>query len=1189
MKLNKFYKNITMGLFAVILLTSTLTLGVQNGINTPITNSATINSEEHHNSNNVNSNDVNSKTKGSQHPIIQIAEAVKEIPNEANFEDYKQEKDYSKQKEPRPQYNSIETTSEYGKVNEVTIKAERLPNGQYAYRMIEHILRDGNFQEDLTNRYLQDGELLPTIPGPSIEINQNDLLIIHSIDENGYQKTQRIEPKEIGTFEYFGDRFRTLGLFGAIIVNPIDKVPAQLDGKVVSVDVNSLDKQFVLFMVGSTFWGQEIDENHHQTPLWTNPHLGADLNQVIRFHILGAAHQHTFHLHAHRWLDPGTTNIIDTKLIQPNTPHWFIVEAGDRVGVGDWQYHCHVFAHMEAGMMGTFTVGEVGSYTESVAGKGPSVVGGQYKDQGQGNFITFDITDEPGQWFRNVGGEVAPYATKSLGIVESEGTVNFIMSSTNTVHTITSLLWPTGAPNMPFDQMTAYRGGGIVQLEKPGLYVFTCKIHPYMFGGVIVDNPNTPEYDLGDKLSLSTGDTLDPNDLTGSGVATALALLKTFFIANNPSNWVDYSSNAPSWNPRFPGYDEDPDDEVDKSVLVRFGEETGNLHDLIYSTFDETDTSLDPGELEIPVEPLQSGVGEVWINTQFEKTAHKSKPGTATRVDAEDWTVERKVALPQINMNNPHNMWSDREQKIIYQTQWFDNLLTAFDREGKLLDNIRIGDAPSHVMTNPKNDKLYVALSGEQGVAEIKFNKDNYKFEMQRIIPLQEAAQLPTHPHAHWITPDGNKMITPNHFTDDTTIIDFYPVREELNTEENEKILDPQIQSRTKTGKMPIATSITPDGQHAYVANLLSSSISVVDMETGELLHDIDLADKKEFGDKIASHALPIQTPVSPDGQYVVTANTLSGNIAIIDTDTNEIVASLPCDPGCHGVNFGAKEGGGYYAYVSSKFSNRLIVVDGDPDNDKDYSDAAIAGSVLLTGYYDDMNKPMFATDDKIVQYDGMGGQGVYAIPNVYPGWVYTLDLTWPLTSEQRDPGNQLEDQPQAIDQQAIDQQAIDQQAIDQQAIDQQAIDQQAIEEIQQQQYQQQLESIQGIQTNDNQILPNLNSENNALMNSMQHVQQQTIQTPETFADKIAKQRQQLLNPDISSDSQLMTEQEHSLSSSTLEQQESTTSQSIEQKLAEIQQQSIRNAIVPDLIEQNVNPALEKAGNVISMLPVPIP
>src|SRR4029453_10092026 len=95
--------------------------------------------------------------------------------------------------------------------------------------------------------------------------------------------------------------------------------------------------------------------------------------------------------------------------------------------------------------------------------------------------------------------------------------------------------------------------------------------------------------------------------------------------------------------------------------------------------------------------------------------------------------------------------------------------------------------------------------------------------------------------------------------------------------------------------------------------------------------------------------ALPIQTPVSPTGKYVVTANTLTGTITIIDTDTHTLVNSLPCHAGCHGVNFAAKRGGGYLAYVSSKFSNSLIVVDPDPNNDGEPTDAAGIGRGVLT------------------------------------------------------------------------------------------------------------------------------------------------------------------------------------------------------------------------------------------------
>jgi hypothetical protein len=133
--------------------------------------------------------------------------------------------------------------------------------------------------------------------------------------------------------------------------------------------------------------------------------------------------------------------------------------------------------------------------------------------------------------------------------------------------------------------------------------------------------------------------------------------------------------------------------------------------------------------------------------------------------------------------------------------------------------------------------------------------------------------------------------------------------------------------------------------------------------------------------------ALPIQTPVSPKGNSMVTANMLSGTITVIDTrpdlpTTDTLVAMLPCDLGCHGVQYGAKQGGGYYAYVSSKFSNSLIVVDPDHNNDTNPADAAVVGRILLTG------STSTAKDANITGNAGMGGQGILPIPVVYNGWV---------------------------------------------------------------------------------------------------------------------------------------------------------------------------------------------------------
>jgi DNA-binding beta-propeller fold protein YncE len=140
---------------------------------------------------------------------------------------------------------------------------------------------------------------------------------------------------------------------------------------------------------------------------------------------------------------------------------------------------------------------------------------------------------------------------------------------------------------------------------------------------------------------------------------------------------------------------------------------------------------------------------------------------------------------------------------------------------------------------------------------------------------------------------------------------------------------------------------------------------------------------------------------VSPNGKYLITANTLTATITIIDTDTDTFVKVLPCSAGCHGVNFGAKKGGGYYAYVSSKFSNDLLVVDPDPNDDGDPLDAHIVGRVILVPATDDVPR-----DDEISAYAGMGGQGVLPVPNVYNGWVQKLPNVWKklLTAKQANP-----------------------------------------------------------------------------------------------------------------------------------------------------------------------------------------
>src|SRR5580765_1849269 len=271
------------------------------------------------------------------------------------------------------------------------------------------------------------------------------------------------------------------------------------------------------------------------------------------------------------------------------------------------------------------------------------------------NTITFLRTDEPGRWFKNVAGPVA--GTQSLAVASPGIQVRFKDGNSNAIHTVTSLIFPTGAAGMPFDSGSLDNGDQArFTLTTPGLYVFTCKIHPYMFAAVIVDDPATTGLDLGESISLVNGITVP----TSSDLATRL--LRTFFIATNPANWQDHSLST--WHITYP------------NVNVRItGGAVVNLPAVLNARYGN-DTPLGR-----PFNPVTAGVGEVWVDTQFELTANKEKPGSATQVNATSWNLVRKVALPGIDMNNPHNMWANQDQSQIYQTQWFDRRLTTFDRQ----------------------------------------------------------------------------------------------------------------------------------------------------------------------------------------------------------------------------------------------------------------------------------------------------------------------------------------------------------------------------------------------------------------------------------------------------------------------------------------------------------------------------
>ena len=558
---------------------------------------------------------------------------------------------------------------------------------------------------------------------------------------------------------------------------------------------------------------------------------------------------------------------------------------------------------------------------------------------------TINLTDEPGNWFKS------QITGTPVTVIGPGQRVDFKINNccTSTRHTVTLLMKPTGS-GVVMDQDQSQKGTLSVTFDLPGVYLFHCKIHPYMTGVVGVRDAagNIPD------VTAAMLPFIGHLGVSSLPAATVLSVITTIAATD--------ADKLAKW------------DILDSSAQVR---------------------------------PTTPGVGEVWIDTQFERVPNQRdrnggiKPGTITVLDAATFNVEREInGLGSSGMwNNPHNMWANFSLNSIYNGNWFGQWINKIDRSsGNFLSSITVGEAPTHIITIP-------TPGSQMGVLTVPLSADNKMMKVQdgpsglQIVGGNATGEGKTHPHGHWLTcGTGDRAIVPNVFkgigpAGSISIMDTASGRvlKEFVQNPNDPLTAPLL--------MPIAVGeCHVNGvAKAYVANLVSGLVTVINVDTKTITGNIPvtLTPDGQTGLNIF-HTLqgPIQTPVSPDGKWSATAvfsltnvnrppTGSADHVAIIDTTTDQVVAFVPTPAGTHGVNWGAKLGGGYYAYVTNQHANVLTIIDADPNGDGNGADAAAVGTILLANGGGGGRNARGAGVT-----DGTGGQGVKPLPMTHDGWI---------------------------------------------------------------------------------------------------------------------------------------------------------------------------------------------------------
>ena len=164
------------------------------------------------------------------------------------------------------------------------------------------------------------------------------------------------------------------------------------------------------------------------------------------------------------------------------------------------------------------------------------------------------------------------------------------------------------------------------------------------------------------------------------------------------------------------------------------------------------------------------------------------------------------------------------------------------------------------------------------------------------------AATISTQPEP-WgiaISPDGEHGYVTNGFSDSVSLFDTL-----TNT----------IVHTIPVGKRPHGVVFTPDGKRAYVTNLEGNSVSVLDAGTNAVTATIPLA-VRTGPDGIA---------VAPDGRHAYITNDDASSVTVLDTSSNTVTASIPVGRGPDGV---AITPDGQHLYVANQGSASVTVIE---------------------------------------------------------------------------------------------------------------------------------------------------------------------------------------------------------------------------------------------------------------------
>jgi YVTN family beta-propeller protein len=280
------------------------------------------------------------------------------------------------------------------------------------------------------------------------------------------------------------------------------------------------------------------------------------------------------------------------------------------------------------------------------------------------------------------------------------------------------------------------------------------------------------------------------------------------------------------------------------------------------------------------------------------------------------------LAIIDSTQKKSHHPWVSPNGKYIIGDNRKGDSVTFYDVKNLTVDGsvdsgvVPVGDDPTHMQWTKDSHFVFVGNTGSVANGGGYVSVINTKTQ-------QEVAQVPADisarrdgTHDAEITPNGKYVYFGNGkwnsiYKISTDEDEGFPLMQEITI---------GLFSDTPAEVKTQGIRILPNGKKLYAANV-EGSVAVIELNgkhDDEVIKQIDV---RNGFDSAGTHNLRI----SADGYWVYVGNRNSGQVAVIDTQTDEVVKYIDAGAGANTPDFGPN---GRYNVVTNQSTNFVSVID---------------------------------------------------------------------------------------------------------------------------------------------------------------------------------------------------------------------------------------------------------------------